>query len=782
VTSDTLELILDAKLNTLKFMSDKKQSGDFHRKPILESNAVGDVDRLTDAKSYRPFNRKLKNAMEQTRPYARKAMEMLETITEQEITDSSLRDPKLTIKDTIIDVYLAKHITKYPDLEESLEEFNRDIWSVLDAKSEGEALGKLKSVQQGEGLMAFVRFHQGWNQRRSAIMHPGQCKHEHEIASAIEEWEEKYRILISEDKESELPASWRIVSMKEILCGDIKKHVDMQCQDVKSYDDLRATIMKWAVAKRIEKDRRHEMDVGSVEVEALNRDEQNPGDWTWVNAIDWNQSMGEVDYAAKGGGKGFNPGPGKGYMNPGAGKGQPWQQEKGGKGGGKSSNPMMQMAMAMMAKAMGKGKSQPWSPPGGKGGPKGDQSGCFNCGGKDHIARYCPKPIKETRTCNRCGTAGHLAINCRKSMPGGVNQVEGGEPESESMGGAGIIEWGDANLVELSEEPESKEFGDLPDIAYPKKKSGIGSICADNYNPEQAMKSCACEECEDDEANPANPEQTTAEQEMAKSKRPSAKQARKKKSKANRSAFEAESKSLTAALEASCTKIEFGFNSIEETSEVIGDVFPVEANEVNQGLEPSWRKKINGGYRLSLVMDSGAVKTIVPPGAIPGMVVKATRNTGKTFRVANGQEIPNQGETKIEGQSIEAQAMRITAQVAAITKPLAAANEMVDADNLIILHKEGGMVKKLTEAEKKAVMKILSESKGPSIPIKRKTGAFLIEIDVKESTNGFTEPKRPVKARANQSDDMDVDAITKGAWEAFWECREEEESGFPGQM
>ena len=176
--------------------------------------------------------------------------------------------------------------------------------------------------------------------------------------------------------------------MKEILCGDIKKHVDMQCQDVKSYDDLRATIMKWAVAKRIEKDRRHEMDVGSVEVEAINP-EQNPGDWTWVNAIDWNQSLGEVDYAAKGRGKGFNPGAGKGYMNPGAGKGQPWQQEKGGKGGGKSSNPMMQMAMAMMAKAMGKGqgKSQPWSSPGGKGGQKGDQSGCFNCGGKDHIAR-----------------------------------------------------------------------------------------------------------------------------------------------------------------------------------------------------------------------------------------------------------------------------------------------------------------------------------------------------------------------------------------------------------
>ena len=77
---------------------------------------------------------------------------------------------------------------------------------------------------------------------------------------------------------------------------------------------------------------------------------------------------------------------------------------------------------------------------------------------------------------------------------------------------------------------------------------------------------------------------------------------------------------------------------------------------------------------------------------IPFRRWKQTRNTGKTFRVANGQEIPNQGETKIEGQSVEAQAMKITAQVAAITKPLAAANEMVDADNLIVMHKEGGMV------------------------------------------------------------------------------------------
>ena len=93
------------------------------------------------------------------------------------------------------------------------------------------------------------------------------------------------------------------------------------------------------------------------------------------------------------------------------------------------------------------------------------------------------------------------------------------------------------------------------------------------------------------------------------------------------------------------------------------------------------------------------------------------------------------------------------------------------------------MVKKLSESEKKAIMKILNVSKGPSIPIRRNTGAFLIEIDVKEeSTSSFTPAKKTVKPRVNQSDDMDVDAIVKGAVEAFWECRDDGEASFLGQV
>ena len=92
---NNLDVIMEAKMKTMTFMNDNtKSSNDFFKKPILERKAVSDIDKMSDAKSYRPFNRKLKNAMEQTRLYARKVMEMLESISEQEIIDSSTRDPK----------------------------------------------------------------------------------------------------------------------------------------------------------------------------------------------------------------------------------------------------------------------------------------------------------------------------------------------------------------------------------------------------------------------------------------------------------------------------------------------------------------------------------------------------------------------------------------------------------------------------------------------------------------------------------------------------------------
>ena len=68
-----------------------------------------------------------------------------------------------------------------------------------------------------------------------------------EISAAIEEWEERYRNLKEEDSTLDLPEEWKMTALQSILCGEIRKHVEYREEEFKSYDELRSTVMKWAV-------------------------------------------------------------------------------------------------------------------------------------------------------------------------------------------------------------------------------------------------------------------------------------------------------------------------------------------------------------------------------------------------------------------------------------------------------------------------------------------------------------------------------------------------------
>ena len=74
------------------------------------------------------------------------------------------------------------------------------------------------------------------------------------------------------------------------------------------------------------------------------------------------------------------------------------------------------------------------------------------------------------------------------------------------------------------------------------------------------------------------------------------------------------------------------------------------------------------------------------------MTIKKSRGNGG-FRVANGHTIPNLGEVKLEGLGDNGN-VKMTAQVAAVTKPLASAFEMTESGNLEILHRTVRIVKK----------------------------------------------------------------------------------------
>ena len=713
------------------------------KKPILESKALQDVGQLSDSKSYRNFNRKMRNAMEQTRPWSRAAIEYIEKIKEKDIMEAAIGLPGKKVIDVILTIFEDSCVGDPALLhtidEDSIRDLDRDLWSILTAKADGEALSKLKSVNQGEGLWAYIRIHhwfsrttdQGKNARRLAIMDPPQCKHDHEISQAIEEWEERYRILKDEDKESELPESWRMTALKKILCGDIKKHIELREEEIKGYDELRKIIMNWAVNKKLEKSKHDPMDIGGVdgeeplypvtELEELTKllDAYN------VSTGGFEDEEGEdIDAVSKGKGRGKGQ---KGYQ---------------GKGKGKGGQSTIQALIAQL-KAM---KTAP--PPIN---PHADKE-CGNCGKKGHIARDCRKPIVETRTCNRCGKAGHVKKDCKVR----INSVEEGEPEAESLGEAGIIEWG-INAVEWSCMPcdpleANIRFGSVDLVDEEEEETIYIPKTMEEYHERASKESLAYQTM-----MTALDEKEDIYDEMV----------LKEKISAERSA-------RIAATNAE--------------NDILGEIFPVEPNLSgawetmqlkSQGLEPGYRKKIKDGYRLTFVMDSGAVKTIVPPDALPKLDIKKTANTGKTFRVANGQEIPNLGETIITGTNpTYGGRMKFTSQVAGIVKPLASANEMVDAGNLILLYREGGAIKKLTPEDLSKILKIIRDAPGAVVPIRRQAGSFNVEIDIKDDPTGvsdWTMAKKTVRPK-DQLSKMEVDFISRNTFDDL--SKEEIVSGF----
>ncbi len=204
---------------------------------------------------------------------------------------------------------------------------------------------------------------------------------------------------------------------------------------------------------------------------------------------------------------------------------------------------------------------------------------------------------------------------------------------------------------------------------------------------------------------------------------------------------------------------------------ILGDI-----NEV-EGLEPTWRKKTAKGYKIKMVMDSGCITTIVPPKAVPGMKVAKTKDTGKNYRVANGELVPNEGATKLIGETINGDGMAITAQVVKVTKPLASANETVDADRWILMHKDGGIIKKVSDQAQKEIMKIIENQKGSAVSIERQNHQFVMEMIVPEQEESHGEAfelaKHTCKGKGVHSNQGAKDYRSPNSWESFWDANDQ---------
>ena len=91
--------------------------------------------------------------------------------------------------------------------------------------------------------------------------------------------------------------------------------------------------------------------------------------------------------------------------------------------------------------------------------------------------------------------------------------------------------------------------------------------------------------------------------------------------------------------------------------------------------------------KVVVTADSGAGEHVCPPTLFPQVPVRESEGSkkGVTYKVANGESIPNKGEKKIEGQNSNGVPMNIKAQVAKVSKFLASIGKMVKAGNKIVM-------------------------------------------------------------------------------------------------
>ena len=144
----------------------------------------------------------------------------LETIKEEEtIAKMSGMEDGSTHADAIEAIYHKKMEEKefqsrYENLFDLFEEMDRELFTILLEKTDGEAFAKVNSVIHGDGLWAFVKLHSwfsrtteaGITNRLISIMKPDQCKKEFEVAAAVQKWEQNYRRLREEHNVDELTA------------------------------------------------------------------------------------------------------------------------------------------------------------------------------------------------------------------------------------------------------------------------------------------------------------------------------------------------------------------------------------------------------------------------------------------------------------------------------------------------------------------------------------------------------------------------------------------------
>ena len=151
---------------------------------------------------------------------------------------------------------------------------------------------------------------------------------------------------------------------------------------------------------------------------------------------------------------------------------------------------------------------------------------------------------------------------------------------------------------------------------------------------------------------------------------------------------------------------------------------------------------IDGNHeKITVTADSGAVDTVGPKHIAQGIPIKPTKASkeGRHYRAANGTQIKNYGQKRLEGVDKKGTSTGITIQVADVHKTLASVGRMTDADNTIIFSKGRSIITSDPDGEVAgAAFRACKPMK--TTELEKKNGVYTFDMWIERQADNYQSP------------------------------------------
>ena len=111
--------------------------------------------------------------------------------------------------------------------------------------------------------------------------------------------------------------------------------------------------------------------------------------------------------------------------------------------------------------------------------------------------------------------------------------------------------------------------------------------------------------------------------------------------------------------------------------------------------------------------------------------------------------------------------------MAELTKPSASVDEMVASGMMVIMHRSGGIAKRLDSDSERKIRDIVKQASGCEMVLERSEGFFMFEIDVKSEGEEWSNQKKPARG-GNRKMDVDELQVERSYYDALWDEKYEE--------